>query len=253
MVLPVLRFPALLAALILAFPAGKAAAHPHAWIDATAVFHFDSRQRLAAIETRWLFDDMFSVYEVEGRDADRDGRLSLGELQPLADETVGRLAERGYFSVLKVGDRRVRLGPAAAQRMRFVGGRLDLTMTLPLAEPVDPKRAPLRFAMFDPTFYIEIAPPAEAPIRLSGDVPDGCRVTVERIADRSSSFVPDAVALGDDPDPDQPEAGIGAALRVAGCPRFARPPRAVPPSGLARVPFARPDRTLTGFRFRTKE
>lgn len=186
------------------------AAHPHAWIDTAVTLHFDARQRLTAIETLWVFDEIYSAGEIEGRDTNRDGKLSPQELEPLAAQDVKQLHDWGYFTVLKAAGKRIALGPASGHAMSFEKDRLRLTMVLPLAEPVDPRLGEVRISSFDPTFYIEMTPEKERPVRFAGPVAKECKVQVDRFDPDKPATVPDATAMAMTVDPRNPESSIGA-------------------------------------------
>lgn len=201
--------PWLVAALLPAAPA-PLAAHPHAWIESTVTLQFDGRQRLAAIETVWVFDEIYSAGEVEGRDRNRDGKFSPEELEPLAAKDVKQLHDWGYFTVLKAAGKRIALGPASGYSMSFEKERLRLTIRLPLAEPVDPRLGEIRISSFDPTFYIEMTPEKERPVRFSGTVAKDCKARVDRLDPDKPATVPDATAMAMTLDPKDPESSIGA-------------------------------------------
>lgn len=188
---------------------GPAAAHPHVWVDATATLSFDPSRRLNAIETRWVFDEMYAAFAVDGLDTNRDGTLSAQELRPLADENVKQLKEWGYFTVVKAGNLRVPIGPVTAYGMAYADGKLSLTMTLPLATPIDPRQAPVRVSAFDPTFYVMVTAAETATVGMRNP-PPGCAAELERPAENEEASVPDAVAMATTVDPADPEASIGA-------------------------------------------
>ncbi len=196
-------------------------AHPHAWIDVNTTFHFDGRSQLVAIEAHWLYDDLYSAFEVNGRHAITGGSIPAAQLKPLADETVQRLKDWGYFGVLVAGGDRVMLGPLASYTMTFTEGRLGLAMTLNLARPIDPRRTPIRFSMFDPTFFVEITPARNDPVRLAGPAPSGCVSEIERLDPSRLRFVPETTVAAQTIDPATPMASIGATFAewiVLNCP-----------------------------------
>ncbi len=191
-------------------PQRSAEAHPHVWIDTRVTLRFDEHQRLTALVTEWVFDEIYTSFVVGDLDKAEDGGVPAEELQPLADQNVEELADWGYFTVLKADDLRLELGPAEEARMRYSEGRLVLSFVLPLAEPVDPLGREIAFSIFDPTFYIEIVPAEETPVRLEGAVPKGCAAKLRPFETTEERFVPDSLALSVQIDPSDPENGIGA-------------------------------------------
>ena len=195
--------------------AAPAAAHPHAYIEYAATLRFDDGQRIAALEVSWIFDEMYSAYAVDGLDADRNGRIDPAELAPLASENLAMLAEWGYFTYLKLDGRRIVLGPPGPHASLFQDGRIAMRFSLPLAEPVDPRRGRVAFAGFDPTFYIDMTPLPGTPFTFAGTAPPDCRIELGPDPATGDRFVPDATANELDQGPGgDVEASLGA--------RFAR-------------------------------
>ncbi len=89
----------LLAAAALAVAtAGPALAHPHIFIDAKVEIGFDAQGRVAQLHHSWTFDTAFSVWMVQGLDANGDGLVSPEEMQDLANENMEGLATYGFYT-----------------------------------------------------------------------------------------------------------------------------------------------------------
>jgi ABC-type uncharacterized transport system substrate-binding protein len=190
------------------YPVPPAEPHPHAWVDTRATLRFDDQSRLVAIVEEWVFDDVYTAYVVE--DLGEPKKVTSELLQPLADQNVAELKEWGYFTVFKADGGRVTLGPAMEARMTYAGERLTLSFTLPLPKPLDPRDAAVAFSIFDPTFYIEIVPAEEMPVKLDGRPPEGCSAKHRPLDMSEERFVPDSLALSINTDPNDPENAIGA-------------------------------------------
>ena len=149
-------------------------AHPHVWIDAVAEMLFDESQALTGIRVYWAFDELYSAYAVEGLDANGNGELERAELAPLVAENIKNLKEFRYFTYVEVDGQNPDYGEVKDFGMRFVNARLAMWFVVPLAGPVDPRKAEIAFAMYDPTYYISIELAEEGPIRVSGEMPDRC-------------------------------------------------------------------------------
>ncbi|MFW5680572.1 MAG: DUF1007 family protein [Pseudomonadota bacterium] len=151
--------------------AGPAAAHPHGWIDIQTRLVFDQAGRLAAIEQAWLFDELYSAFILEefaaaGQSVE-DGLAELGQ----ADITA--LAEYDYFTVVEKAGAPVPLARVESFANGIAAERIWLKFELPLAEPVDPATDDLRYAVFDPTYFVEVAHLGEPPVTFAGR--DDCR------------------------------------------------------------------------------
>lgn len=189
--------------------ASPATAHPHLWIDVSATVLFDDKRHVSAIEARWVFDEIYSVFATEGMDADKDGRFSREELAGLAAENVRQLKEWRYFTMVESGGKRAALAPVTEYAMTWGDGRLTLEMTMRLTKPLDPTAKPVRFAFFDPTYYIDLVFARDEPLRLAGP-PEHCRARVDAPDAGGGTVVADEIANAMRADPDKPLESLGA-------------------------------------------
>ena len=173
-----IRHPAL-AALLLALAVTPAAAHPHVWITAKAEIAYEAG-KVVAVRHVWTFDPAYTAFVTQGLDANKDGKLTPDELQNLATENTGNLAEFGYFTTLKVGGKEQAFSDPAEPRMAMEGDALTLSFRLPLKAPVAQGRGVVAFEVYDPTYFVAFAL-SEAPdaATLTG-APAGCAATVTR-------------------------------------------------------------------------
>lgn len=159
---------------LLAFSSPSALAHPHVWIDSVAEMLFDDMGKLTGLRVYWAFDELYSAYAVEGLDANGDGELERVELAPLITENIKNLKDFRYFTYVEVDGQDPEYGEVTEFGGRYVNGRLAMWFVVPLAEPVDPRKAEIAFAMYDPTYYISIELAENGPIRVSGEMPNIC-------------------------------------------------------------------------------
>ena len=165
---------AIAVATLLAISPAPAQSHPHVWIDAVGEMLFDDSGKLTGLRVYWAFDELYSAYAVEGLDVNGNGEMERQELRPLVAENIKNLKDFRYFTYLEVDGQNPDYGEVTEFGMRFVNGRLAMWFVVPLAEPVDPRKAEIAFAMYDPTYYISIELAQDGPIRVSGKAPDTC-------------------------------------------------------------------------------
>ena len=156
-----------------------AAAHPHVWVSAKAEIAY-AGGKVVAVRHVWAFDAAYTAFVTQGLDANKDGKLTPDELQALATENTGNLAEFGYFTKLKVGGKEQAFADPVEPRMVMEGDALTLSFRLPLKTPLAQGRGVLALEVYDPTYFVSFSL-SEAPdaATLVG-APTGCAATVTR-------------------------------------------------------------------------
>jgi ABC-type uncharacterized transport system substrate-binding protein len=163
--------------------AGDARAHPHAWIDLRTRVIMNDEGRLAALELEWLFDDFYTAYIAE--EFAEEGRPASEFLPEVASTNLANLAEYDYFTDVRLDGERLPLGEVSGAATGLREKRLWLRFEVPLVEPVDPDSGRLTFAVYDPTYYIEILYLEGETIGFTGPGAEAC---VGRIVPPNPSF-----------------------------------------------------------------
>lgn len=152
-------------------------AHPHAWIDLRSTVVLDDQGRVRALELDWLFDDFYTAYIAEQYTKDEGSPTSF--LEELANTNLTQLAEYGYFTDARLDGERLEAGPVEHFETGLRGQRLWLRFELPLAKPVDPRQGRFTYAVYDPTYYIEILHLEDEPIAFRPASDDQCSARIE--------------------------------------------------------------------------
>lgn len=170
-----------------------ASAHPHAWIDIDVELQADSDDRVIAIEQAWIIDPLYSRYLYDDAMEQFEGATPEEKLSNLGTEILGNLAEYEWYTELYADDRRVLGRPDGPAELVMQDGQIRFRFRLRLAEPVDPRAGTLRYAVYDPTYFIEILHHTGSPPRL--ELSSGpCRL--ERVQPRPDpAIVARALAL----------------------------------------------------------
>lgn len=183
----VIRFIVSAVAVLVALAASPAVAHPHVWIDGRADFTFDRAGRLTALDIRWTFDELYSVFAVKGLDKNRDGRLDRDELRPMVDDMLTNLKSYGYFTFVQADGEPAAFGPPSGAGATFENNVLTFRFSLPLAEPIDVRRSHVTFTMYDPTFFVAIDIADSRSVRFLGTPPSECSGQMSENQDRIES------------------------------------------------------------------
>ena len=153
-----------------------AAAHPHAWIDLRSTVILDDQGRMTGIEQEWLFDEFYTVFALE--DLGTDTEAINKRLKELASVNLTNLQPYDYFTEVRANHGKVPLGTVGTFETTLRAGRLWLRFTVPLETPVDPRTSEVDFAVFDPTYYIEILHLEEEGLAFRGGAAGACTARI---------------------------------------------------------------------------
>lgn len=163
------RLGALLAGLLcltLAMPIARA--HPHAWIDLRISVVFDEQDRVTALRQVWRIDPFYSLVLVEEMAEEAEGDTMEEKMTDIGNRMIDNLGPYDYFTEVRHGEQRVRGATVSEHRLQRNQGRLELHFTLNLETPLDPAAGTLHYAVFDPSYYIEILHDPDAAVTLQG-------------------------------------------------------------------------------------
>lgn len=196
----------------LAASAGSAWAHPHVFVNGRAEIIFDGQGRMTAVRNIWEFDRAFSAFASQGLDKNGDGKLSAEELAPLAKTNVESLKHYGFFTVLSVGQKHLKLKFPDQYFLRTKAGQLTLLFQLPLETPTAPGPS-TTLEVYDPEYFVAFTFVKDQPITLY-DAPKGCAATYHPPKPLNASIMAQLAAVPVDQH-DLPRALRDAALGLA--------------------------------------
>ncbi len=172
------RLGALLAAPALALASFGVHAHPHAWIDVRSTIVISSDGLISAIEQEWLFDDLYSLAVIDEMAMDSpQKKMDVGDF---AARVIENLGPYGYFMRITADDRPVSIGTATEFKSEMKGQQLLLSFTVPFAEALDPLRYAVKFAVYDPTYFIQMTHRPQDPPGFKGDERHRCEAQVKQ-------------------------------------------------------------------------
>jgi ABC-type uncharacterized transport system substrate-binding protein len=159
-------FRLLLAAAFIAM-AAPAFAHPHVWITMRSEVLVGPDGAVTGIRHHWAFDDMFSAFALQGTESKEKGKYTREELAPLAKVNVESLKEYDYFTYATADGKKIELSePASDYWLDYNDSVLTLNFTLSVKTPVKAKE--LKFAIYDPTIFIDFEFAKDDPAKLVG-------------------------------------------------------------------------------------
>ena len=202
-------FFSILAALVGVAITGEAAsAHPHVWVTVKSELVYAPDGSVTGVRHAWTFDDMFSVFALQGLDSKKKGEFTREELAPLAEVNVTSLKEYDFFTYAKANGKPVEFNePPAGYYLDFDPKDTVLTLhfTLPLKTPVKAKDITLQ--VYDREFFVDFSFSEKDPAKLVG-APTQCKLTVRRPEEMNAALSQQLSQLG--PDQRDPSLTIGA-------------------------------------------
>ena len=157
----------------------KATAHPHVWIDMQTAVLFTETGKVSGLRVYWLFDHFYSaVLKLRVEELKKAGKKDPYGL--FVHDMLGRLQPHGFFTEAAADGKRLDLKAGKNARMgemteKEVEGRVWVEFDLTLRQPLDPRKQKFVYAVYDPTFYIEVLHREKKPaITLAGEGAKGC-------------------------------------------------------------------------------
>lgn len=169
--------PLLLLTAMILFRPMPGSTHPHAWIDLQVEVAFDKAERITGLRETWLLDEDYTSYVSQGF-AGPDGRIGEDKLAALLKENMKHLADFSYFTNVTKDGVTVDFAKPVEMSSHLSGNQLEMSFFLPFAEPLIVRGHRVVYAVYDPTYYIEVLHRnKEKSIHLVGAPPD-CRATL---------------------------------------------------------------------------
>lgn len=138
--------------------AKKATAHPHVFIESETTLLVNKNYEITGIRHRWKFDDGYTAFALVGMDVDKDGKYSALELEPLAKENIESLDQFEFFTYGSQEKDKLKFKTPTDAVLTY-NNELVLEFTLPLEKPKKILANPLKFAVYDPEFFIAFMDP----------------------------------------------------------------------------------------------
>ena len=117
-----------------------------------------------------LFDDFYSAFTLSETPRNDDGGYSQEALNNLAERNLQNLSEYSYFTFIRADEKQQSYKPVTEYKTSVEGHRLWMEFSVYLDKPIDPSAHKIDYAVYDPTYYVEILHAEDGdPIQLVGD------------------------------------------------------------------------------------
>jgi ABC-type uncharacterized transport system substrate-binding protein len=134
---------------------GPASVHPHVFAEARLDVTVNPDQTVKSLRHLWRFDDVFSSTVLMEFDKNADLKLDDTELEDVSQTIFTSLADYGYFQLVTVDGKDVKMKPPAKLMANYDNDQLIVLFE---SEPTTPLKlkGKIDFGVYDPTFYTAI-------------------------------------------------------------------------------------------------
>lgn len=151
----------------------RANAHPHVWIDLRSQLEFDGEGRVTGLEIDWTFDEFYSAFVIT--ESGGPEAMDQETLTGIGRQNLANLREYDYFTEFLVDGAVQTLAAPETFEMALEDGKLRLRFSVPLETPLRPSDHRINYAVYDPSYFVEILH-VDGGHHLPPDVgPEGCR------------------------------------------------------------------------------
>ncbi|SJL83955.1 DUF1007 family protein [Vibrio palustris] len=161
---------------LLALMPTLAKAHPHSWVDMVTQINGNDHA-ITGFSMTWEFDPMTTAYLFDGEDMSKEHRKKT--LQKLADNMIKNMLSTHYFTYFyQHKTTPIRYKTARNAVLTTKRGKATLKFDLPLTKPFTFINEPLKFLIFDPTYYVDMSWKGRDSIKLSPQLAKHCQYKI---------------------------------------------------------------------------
>ncbi|MEG3753584.1 DUF1007 family protein [Psychromonas arctica] len=173
-------------------------AHPHSWIDMKTKIEGNESQ-ITGFTMSWTFDSITSAYMLDGEDLSAENKAAT--LNKIKDSVMENINVEHYFTYFYDGETPIKYAFSNKGTLTQKGSKLTLDFYVPLSKPKAISDRPLKLAIFEPSYYVDMSWDSKNDIQLSSALSKRC--SFELIPPNPSpEQVSYAMSLGVDEDPD---------------------------------------------------
>ena len=156
----------------------SALGHPHMWVDLESRVVLNIDDGRVVIQQIWLFDDFFSTSVIE--DASLDPGGTNAGIQKEIDRITEALKPYNYYTEIEMGGKNLSSTLVGDVTWEVIQNRIKLRFTIaPNKSSVSDVQG-WSYAIFDPTYYIEMLHEEGATITIEGDLAQKCGSWIEQ-------------------------------------------------------------------------
>ena len=148
------------------------------WVDLESHVVVDKPNGNISIQQVWLFDDFFSTALIEDAALNPDGQ-NVG-IQKEIDRIIDALEPYSYFTTINLGGKNLSSKLVGDVTWEVVQNRIKMRFTIAVNERNGVEAQSWSYAIFDPTYYIEMLHVEQANVKIGGDAAVKCSSWIEQ-------------------------------------------------------------------------
>jgi len=156
----------------------SALGHPHMWVDLESRVVLNIDDGSVAIQQVWLFDDFFSTSVIE------DSSLYPGGTNAGIQNEIERITEAlkpyNYFTEIEMGGKKLSSTLVGDISWEVIDNRIKMSFTVAPNESSVSDVQGWSYAIFDPTYYIEMLHAEGSSITIDGNFAQKCNAWIEQ-------------------------------------------------------------------------
>ena len=156
----------------------SALGHPHMWVDLESRVVLNIDDGRVVIQQIWLFDDFFSTSVIE------DASLYPGGTNAGIQKEIERITEAlkpyNYYTEIEMGGKKLSSTLVGDVSWEVIDNRIKMRFTVAPNESSVSDVQGWSYAIFDPTYYIEMLHAEGSSITIEGDFAQKCSSWIEQ-------------------------------------------------------------------------
>ncbi len=159
--------------------------HPHIFIDSAVTIVFN-KDTLSGVKTHWIFDEMYSAMLIKDYDSNQDGAFTQDEIDKLEEEAFSNISQFHYFTYVVLDGKKFDKINVKDFSATIENDCVVYTFFIICdIKPTDSYKK-LKIAMYDETYYSDIALVEENPIKFENA--DNFKYTYKLIDDSENTY-----------------------------------------------------------------
>ena len=156
----------------------SALGHPHMWVDLESRVALNIDDGRVAIQQVWLFDDFFSTSVIE--EASHDPGGTNAGIQKEIERIIEALKPYNYYTEIEKGGKNLSSTLVGDVTWEIIDNRIKIRFAVAPNESIVSDLQGWSYAIFDPTYYIEMLHAEGASITIDGDFAQKCSSWIEQ-------------------------------------------------------------------------